>query len=159
MKIIFSSDWTGEGLKIHLEEYVSKQGHEVVERGLNSEGKALDYYDAAVSAATAMQEGLADFGVLICGSGMGVSLVANKFKGVYAALCESTFTAERSRAINNANILTMGSQIVGHDVAERMVDVFLSTKHGDNMPDHIIPFITQALDKVQAIEAEQLKDK
>ena len=157
MKIIFSSDWTAEFLKDHLEEYVTTQGHEVIECGLNSEGKALDYFDAAVSAAKALQEGRADFGVLICGSGMGVSLVANKFKGVYAALCESTFTAERSRSINNANLLTMGSQIVGFDVAERMLDVFLSTKHCDNMPDHIKPFITEALDKVAAIEAEQLK--
>jgi len=152
MKLIFGSDASAVNLKNHLEAYMKEKGYEIIERGLDEKGEPLAYYDAAVSVATAMQEGLATRAILMCGTGMGVALVANMHKGIRAALCESPFTAEKSRAINDANVLCMGEFIVGPVMAERMVDVFLATKHLDGMDCSTHEFLSEALGKIDKIE-------
>ena len=88
---------------------------------------AIPYYDGAVAACKVMQSGAAERAILFCGTGMGMSIVANRFKGVTAAVVESVFAAKMCRAVNNANALCLGQMIWGEWMAKEAVDVFLKT--------------------------------
>ena len=95
---------------------------------LPEDGNAFwyDYPDAAKAVATAVADGQADFGVLICGTGIGMSIAANKVKGVRAAVCGDTFSAETTRRHNDANVLCMGARVIGEEVMLRIVDAFFT---------------------------------
>ena len=111
MKIIVGADAWGVELKDTVKQHLAKHGHEVTDIG-GTPGNQRPYYDVAKEAARMLQAGAAERAVLVCGTGMGMAIVANKFKGVYASVIESEFTARMCRAVNNANVLTMGSMVV-----------------------------------------------
>lgn len=121
--VYLASDASGQPLLKEIEKYLSGKG-ELNVKDLGSE----PYYDAAAKLATTLQndEASDSIGVLCCGTGMGVSIVANKFTGVRAAVCENIMAAKYSRAINNANVLCLGKLITPPDQAKGIVDSFLS---------------------------------
>lgn len=115
---------------IHLKEVVIRclEQHQIpfVDVGTNGEA-AVDYPDFAAKVASGVANGDFERGILICGTGIGMSIAANKFYGVRAALCHNTFTARMSRAHNDANILVLGERVTGTGVAEEIVNVWLET--------------------------------
>lgn len=127
MKISIGSDHAGYDYKQILIDHLEDQGYEIIDEGPNSD-ESVDYpvYGHKVGQRVSNQE--ADFGITICGSGIGISLAANKVSGIRAALCSEPLSAELSRRHNNANVVSVGARLVGTDMAKEIVDVFLNTK-------------------------------
>jgi ribose 5-phosphate isomerase B len=126
MRVFLAGDHAGYELRQYLCHRLREWGHEVVDLGSASATESVDYPDYAVAAAehAGRGEGVA---VLVCGTGMGVSIAANKVAGVRAARCTDTFSARMARAHNDANALCLGGWITGHGLAEDMVRAFLGT--------------------------------
>lgn len=126
MKVAIGCDHGGYDLKERIASYLKEKGYEVDDKGCY-EKKSVDYpiYGRAVAKAVAAKE--ADMGIVICTTGIGISMVANKVKGARAALCTNELMAKMTRLHNDANILALGANIVGPGLAEAMVDVFLET--------------------------------
>ncbi len=156
MNIVIGADPWAADLKDTIKEHLESQGHAVTDVGTLGENK-VDYYDVAAAAARAVQAGQADRGIVLCGTGMGVAVVANKFKGVTAGLVESAHAAKMCRAINNANILAMGAMMIAPHQALMAVDNFLTTAHTDGLPPDLAQFVTDSLTHVAAIEDETMK--
>ncbi len=127
MKIALGSDHGGYDLKCAIEKFLVEKGHEVVDFGTDSYD-SCDYPQIAEPAARAVVAGECDRGILICGTGIGIGIAANKIDGVRAALCHDTFSARASRNHNNANILTMGQRVIGTGLALDIVDVWLESE-------------------------------
>ena len=127
MKIAMASDHGAYELKERLKLRLIQQGHEIVDCGTNSEEKC-DYPDYGRPAAQLVASGECDRAILLCTTGIGMSMVANKVKGVRCALCSDTLSASMTRRHNDANMLAMGGNIVGPGLAERIADVFLTTE-------------------------------
>lgn len=125
MKIVLSADHGGVELKRDIVSLLKAEGHEVLDLGTDS-AESVDYPDKGREAAEAIVDGRAEMGVIICGSGIGISIAANRIPGVRAAVCHDVTTARLARAHNNANILSIGARIVGKVVAEDMVNAFLN---------------------------------
>lgn len=131
MKIIIGSDHAGFDLKKkYIDLLVHELGYEVTDAGAYSI-ESVDYPDIARKVALAVSSGEYEKGVLICGSGIGMSIAANRFKGIRAALCHDIFTAEMSRRHNNANILVVGARVTGEGLAIEILKVFLKTAFED----------------------------
>ncbi len=126
MKFAIGSDHAAFALKEHVKKYLKSKGFEVVDKGTDSE-ESVDYpiYARRVSEAVANAE--VDFGILMCGTGLGMSIAANKVKGVRAALCLYPTMAKYARMHNDANILVMAGRLMGPTLAEETVDTFLAT--------------------------------
>src|SRR5512140_185956 len=128
MKIAFGADWVGYEHKRYLTEFVRQLGHEVFDMGGVS-GEVNDYVDYAEKVAQAVAAHEVDLGILICGTGIGMSIAANKIPGVRAALCHDAFTTARSRGHNDANVLALGAQVVSVPHAEELIKVWLATEY------------------------------
>ena len=126
MKICIGSDHGGYALKLELIEHLKARGFEVTDVGCDSD-KSCDYPVYAKAVTDIITEKKADLGILVCGTGIGMSMAANKVEGVRAALCHDTFSAKATREHNNANILCMGARVVGAGLAEMIVDTFVDT--------------------------------
>lgn len=127
MKIAIASDHGGFALKQQLMEYLNELNIEYKDLGCYS-AESVDYPDIAFPAAEAVARGEFDRGVLICGTGIGVSICANKVNGIRCALCGDVLSAELCRQHNNANMLAMGGRIIGVETAKRILRVFLETE-------------------------------
>ena len=125
MKIAIASDHGGYPLKAVLIPYLQELGHEVEDFGCHSTD-SCDYPDYAEPAARAVARGDCARGIVICSTGIGVSMVANKVRGVRCALCGDVYSAEMTRRHNDANVLALGASLTAPVLAERIVDVFLS---------------------------------
>ena len=126
MKIAIACDHAALKLKNDVIEKLGKEGYEVEDFGIY-EQKSVDYPDYALPVAEAVASGKADKGILICGTGIGMSIAANKVKGIRCALCSDTFSAHATREHNDANILAFGERVVGEGLAMDIVDTFLKT--------------------------------
>ena len=126
MKISIGSDHGGYELKLEIIEHLKERGIEVSDAGCDSPA-SCDYPVYAKKVAAAIQNKDADLGILICGTGIGMSMAANKEDGIRAALCHDVFSAEATRSHNNANILCMGARVIGPGLAEMIVDTFIDT--------------------------------
>ncbi|MEF3244973.1 MAG: ribose 5-phosphate isomerase B [Caldisericaceae bacterium] len=126
MKIAIGSDHAGFRLKEIVKNFLLTEGFEVEDVGTFTE-ESVDYPDYAFKVASLVSSGEYPFGILICGTGIGMSISANKVKGIRAALCNDLFTARFSREHNDANILCMGGRVVGEEVAKEIVKTFLSS--------------------------------
>jgi len=124
MRFAVASDHAGFNLKEFIKTQLHEYGHEVVDYGTDSESPC-DYPDFGRPAAEAVARGNCDQAILVCGSGIGMSIVANKTPGVYAALCSSGVQAEFARRHNNANVLVMGGRMIGYLAAEDILDRWL----------------------------------
>lgn len=127
MKVAIGCDHGGLHLKEDIKSLLADGGYEVTDFGTNSTD-SVDYPDIAVPVANAVANGEFDRGILICGTGIGIGIAANKVKGIRAVLCHDTFSAHASREHNNANILTMGERIIGPGLARDIVKIWLTTE-------------------------------
>lgn len=153
MKIVVAADPFAVELKDAVKEHLEKKGHEVADVGA-VKGADMPYFDAAPAAAKLLQEGKAERAILFCGTGAGMSIVANKFKGVSAVCVESVFSAKMARAINNSNVITMGAMIVAPWMAKEMVDVWMETKHTEGL-EEFAGFLKDACAKVNSLDTGQ----
>ncbi len=127
MKIALACDHGGLNLKNLISAYLKEHGYEVVDFGTNTTD-SCDYPDYALPAAEAVAQGECEKGILICSTGIGVSIVANKVNGVRCAHCHDVYCAEFTRRHNNANMLAMGEKVVGAGYALQIVETFLKTE-------------------------------
>ena len=126
MRISIGNDHRGSAVKRKVIELVRRLGHEVQDFGAVDDG-AVDYPDFAYVVAQAVAQSRFDRGILICGSGVGMSIAANKVRGVRAALCHDDLTAEMSRRHNDANILCLSGDLLGEQLAARTIEAWLAT--------------------------------
>ena len=126
MKFYIGTDHAGIDLKDYTVELLKEKGHEVIDLGPFSKSR-VDYPDYAVKVSKSVLEDLGSQGILICGSGIGMSMAANRFNGIRAALCHDAYTAQVARGHNDANILCFGERIVGKGVAESILDAWIAS--------------------------------
>jgi uracil phosphoribosyltransferase len=131
MKVITGSDHAGFDLKEEIKGLLAELGHEVEDVGAFSADVKVDFPDWGVKAAEKVASGKADRGILVCGTGIGMSIIANKVRGVYAALCHDEFTARMSREHNGSNVLVLGGRTTGAEVARAIAKVWLETEPQD----------------------------
>ena len=145
--LLVSSDPSGLPLKDSIVEHLRETGYTVVDLGTKKGGETVPYYEAAARACKAIQRGEATRAILFCGTGMGVSITANHFKGIRASVVESVESTKACRTINNANILCMGNRYWGdRKKANEAVDAFLSTPFAENND-----FLREAAKKVEEL--------
>ena len=128
MRIALSSDHRGFVAKEHVKAFLVEVGHAVTDFGCDSPA-SCDYPDTGLAGAECVATGAADCGIFFCGTGIGMSMTANKVRGIRAALCHDELTAELSRRHNNANILCLPADLIGEELIRRVVDVWLRTEY------------------------------
>jgi ribose 5-phosphate isomerase B len=147
VRVAVAADHAGYRLKTVVAAHLADSGHEVLDMGTDSE-ESVDYPSFCAAAGRAVADGLADFGVVMGGSGQGEQIAANKVNGVRAALCHDEWMARMARMHNNANVLAFGARVVADARALEIVDVFLATEFegGRHQP---------RIEQLAAIEAEE----
>lgn len=146
MKIAIASDHGGFELKDSMVEYIKSLGNEVMDLGTNS-ADSVDYPDYAKKVCEEIQQENSDLGILICGTGIGMSLAANKFEGIRAACVSDVYSAKMSRNHNNANVLCIGARVIGDEVAKLIIKTFLENEFEAGRHQ-------RRVDKIMAIEKE-----
>ncbi len=126
--IAVASDHAGLSLKRHLIEHLKAAGHTVTDFGPET-ADSVDYPDHGAPAARAVAAGECALGLLVCGTGIGMSMVANKVRGIRAALCHTEWEARATRAHNDANVLCLGERVIGPGLAEAILDAFLASEY------------------------------
>ena len=147
MKIAVGCDHGGLDHKNAIAEHLKERGFEITDFGIY-ENKSVDYPDIALPVAQSVASGEHDLGILVCGTGIGMSLAANKVRGIRAAVCSDHFSARYTRLHNNANILCLGGRVIGIGTALELVDLFVDTAFEGGRHQ-------KRIDKITAIE--QLK--
>lgn len=156
MTIAIASDLSGFPLKKELVEHLKESGYTVLDFGIENENAPQPYFIQAPKVAKAIQEGKAEKGILVCGTGQGMAIVANKHKGIYACVVDDIFSAEQSKIVNNANVITLGGWITAPFAGKQIVDAWLAMSFTQKM-EFKKDFLTNAFAQVQAIEEENLK--
>jgi len=153
MNVVLASDHIGQPLKQHLVEFLKTKGYGVLDVGVNDPAVRADYPDSATRAVSALRDGSAERAILVCGSGVGISIAANKYHGIYASVCHDTYSAHQGVEHDQMNALCLGSRVIGPALAEELALSFL---HAEPMtePRYIVRF-----DKVQAIERSERTDE
>ena len=152
MRIALAADHAGYALKQHLLEVVRALGHEVTDLGTGSEA-AVDYPDFAEKLGMAIREGRADRGILLCGSGVGASVAANKIPGVRAGLCHDGYSAHQGVEHDDVNILVLGARVIGPALADDLVKTFLAASYTHEERHE------RRLGKVKALERRWSKEQ
>ena len=145
MRIVIGGDHAGFGLKQKLAEYLRQSAHDVVDAGTNSEDP-VDYPDFAEAVGRAIVSHGAERGVLICGSGVGASVSANKIPGIRAAVCHDTYSARQGVEHDDMNVLVLGARVIGMELARELVDHFLAARYSGEARHQ------RRLEKVKALE-------
>ena len=151
LRVAVGADHAGFHLKESALDYLKKKGYEVEDLGTNPT-ESVDYPDYAVKVARRVARKQADFGVLMCGTGLGVAIAANKVHGVRAAPCNDTLSAQLARAHNNANVLTMGGRLTDAAAAEKILDTWFATSFLGGRH-------ARRVDKISALETPPLEKK
>lgn len=128
MRVAIGADHAGYFMKAYLVPYLQKRGHEVIDLGVHTDAISSDYPDAAKAVGQAILDGRAERGILICGSGVGACIAANKMRGIYASIAHDTYSAAQGVEHDNMNVLCLGGRIVGTTTAEKLVDAFLEAR-------------------------------
>lgn len=150
MKIAIGNDHAALELKNHIVDYLVKEGHEVVNFGTDTPA-STDYPIYGARVAHAVANGECERGIVICGTGIGISISANKVKGIRCALCSEPVSAKLTRQHNDANVLAMGARIIGSAMAEEIVHTFLTTEFEGGRHSRRVDLITK-LENGQTIE-------
>jgi len=153
MKIAIGSDHNAFQLKETIREFLADTEHEVVDYGCYSED-AVDYPDVAFEVSQAISEGKVERGILICGTGIGVCIAANKYPGIRAGLAHDVYAAERAQLSNNAQILTMGAQIIGPEAAKKVVNAYLNVEWAEGSKRKV----DKIMEKEQAFVNQDYKE-
>jgi ribose 5-phosphate isomerase B len=133
MRVAIASDHAGYPLKETIIKAVQAAGHEPVDLGTNSK-TSVDYADFAEKLGRALQSGRVERGILLCGSGVGACIAANKMKGIYAAICHDTYSAHQGVEHDGMNVLCLGGRVIGPALAKELVPAFLSARFVGNNP-------------------------
>ena len=152
MKIAVGADHGGFLLKVAIVRFLKERGFEVLDLGTYST-EPSDYPDFARSVSEAVLEGKAERGILICGSGVGASVAANKFPGIRAAVCHDTFSARQGVEDDDMNIICLGGRVIGHELAKEVVNTFLLSGFS-GAERHL-----RRLNKVKEFEREFMKGR
>lgn len=158
MKLAIASDLSGFPLAREIVKHI-KENHkdiELLDFGIESADAPKPYFEQAPKVARAVQKGEAEKGILICGTGQGMAIVANKHKGVYACVVDDLFSGERAKIVNNANVITMGGWITAPFLGTQIVDAWLAVAFTQKM-EFKKDFLTNAFNQVVAIENEMFK--
>ena len=145
MRIALAADHAGYLLKNEVKAKLSAQGHDVLDLGTDSPAP-VDYPDSAEAVADAIRDGQAERGIIVCGSGAGVSIAANKFPGIRAAVCHDTYTAHQAVEHDDMNVLCLGARVIGGALALDLVSAFLGARYAGEER------FQRRLDKVTRIE-------
>jgi len=148
-KIIIGGDPGGFDLKNAVRDHLLEEGYTVTD--VDSDEPRL-FQDVAREVAEGIKSGDYDRGIAICGTGMGVSIICNKHKGVYAALCESVYQARRSKQVNNTNVLCMGGFIIGSEIGRVMADAWLEAEHMKGLTPQMAEIVKNEFDELRALE-------
>ena len=151
MKVIMGADRAGFELKNAIKEDLLKRGYEVYDT--NPDAPVL-FQVAARAVASGVQSGEYERGIAICGTGMGVSIICNKHRGVYAALCESIYQARRSKTVNNTNVLCMGGFIIGNELGREMARAWLEAEHMVGLEPEMAKIVAKEFDELVEFERE-----
>jgi len=151
MRISIGADHAGYEMKQDLIEFIRQQGHTVHDVGTFEPGKPDDYPDYAILVANDIRSGNADRGILVCGSGVGVSVAANKFKGIRAGLCHDHYSAHQGVEHDDMNVLVLGARIIGPMMARDSTEAFLNAKFSGE-ERHV-----RRLNKVKGIEEAEMR--
>ena len=151
MKIAIGADHGGFSLKEAIKEFLENEGHSVVDVGTYSE-ESVDYPEFAYKVAKLVASGEVDRGVVMCGTGIGISISANKVKGIRAALVTNEYMAEMAARHNNANILAMGGRVITPEIGKRLVKIWLETPFDGGRHQ-------RRIDKIHAIEEGKLEER
>ena len=158
MKLAIGSDKSGFAVKEALKAWLTENGYEFDDLGTTDLADIHPYYRVASETAPLVADGTYDKAILLCGTGAGMCVVSNKFRGVYAVACERTYSAKMARAINNANILCMGGWIVGPEMAIEMTRAFLTTEWCQDLEDWRKENMKKFAVQIEAIE-EKIYDR
>lgn len=126
MKVGIANDHAATDLKMKVMKHLQDEGYEVVDYGTDGH-ESVDYPDYAKKVCDGVNSHEVDFGIAICGTGVGISIACNKVKGIRCAHCSETYSAEYSRRHNDANVVAFGARVIGEEIAYQIVDVFLKT--------------------------------
>ncbi|HYQ90591.1 MAG TPA: RpiB/LacA/LacB family sugar-phosphate isomerase [Candidatus Competibacteraceae bacterium] len=157
-KVVIGCDAYGYRLKESVKQYLIERGLEVDDVGVYTAQEPRPYYEVAMTVAARVAHNEIERGLLVCGSGMGMAIIANKFPGVYAAVCENRMAAERARSINNANVLTLGEFVTSPEAAREVVDAWLDTEFASGWEPAIQAFLHRSLGEIQSIEQRVVRD-
>lgn len=142
MKLAIGNDHVAVGMKKEIKDYLESKGIEVVDVGTNSTER-FDYPISGYKVAEMVSSGAVDGGVLICGTGVGISLAANKVHGIRVCVCSEPYTAQLSKKHNNANIIAFGARVVGIELAKMIVDAWLTTEFEGGRHQHRLDMISE----------------
>lgn len=156
-KLIIGSDKSGFYLKEAIKEHLENKGYEVFDCGTIDIEAFLPYYKVAGILAKSVSEGQYERGILCCGTGAGMNIVANKFKGVYSVVAESVYTAKMASVVNMANVLSLGGWVVAPQNAIEMVDAWLNTSFATGFDDTRKKFLENAYEMVKETENNNFK--
>jgi ribose 5-phosphate isomerase B len=156
MTIAIASDLSGFPLKEEVVKHLRSQGYDVLDFGIPNTEEPKPYFMQAPKVANAILNNEAEKGILVCGTGQGMAIVANKFKGIYACVVDDVFSAERAKIVNNANVITMGGWITAPFLACQIADAWLAMEFTQKM-EFKKDFLTNAFNQVQAIEQENFR--
>lgn len=159
MKIAIGADSYGLPLKDSIKKYLASNNYEIQDFGVNDSSDPTPYYQTADEVSQRVSRGEFERAILICGTGMGMSIIANKHPGIYAAVCENTFSAEKSRSINNSNVLTLGSMVTTEMIAKDIVEVWLNTQFTEGWEPSIQDWLRNSMDDVSSLEQKQFANK
>jgi ribose 5-phosphate isomerase B len=151
-KIVIGSDKSGFILKETLKTWLVSEGYEVSDLGTQDVENFQPYFEVAPKIAKAVAKGDFEKGILCCGTGMGMAITANKYRGVYAAVVESIYTARMSAVVNKANVLCMGGWVIAPEMGVEIVKEWLKTPFGQGFPDERVYFLDNAFSNVETIE-------
>lgn len=146
MKLAIASDHAGFALKTHIVAYLAANGHHVIDLGVQTDAVRADYPDTAAAVAHAVLDGFAERGIVVCGSGVGACIAANKFNGIYAAIAHDTYSAAQGVEHDRMNVLCLGGRVVGPALAEQLIEAFVRAQPN---PD---ARYERRFEKLQAIE-------
>ena len=156
-RIVIGSDPSGFQLKEAVKAHLIARGFEVTDVGTLSPEEPVMYYDVGERLGLAISRGEFERGIVICGTGMGVNLMVNRYPGVYCGLCESVHTVNHARKVNNINVLAMGGWFQGPELGCLMTDAFLDTKWHDDLDEGTIEVVTEGYERLKAAEAQYRK--
>ncbi len=157
LRLAIASDLSGFPLKQAIVEHLrEREDIEILDFGIESEDEPRPYVEQAPKVAQAIQDGEAERGVLICGTGQGMAIVANKHKGIYACVVDGVFAGERAKIINNANVITLGGWITAPFLGTQIVDAWLSVEFTQKMAFKK-DFLTASFNQVRTLEEEMFK--
>lgn len=157
MDIVIGCTRAGLKLKDHLIKFLSENGYRVEDVGMKADGEFVPYHKAAANVANLVSSGKFQRGIIICGTGAGSVIVANKFKNVYAVHCSNQFEASKAAAVNGSNVIVFGEWITPGEHATEILKTWMAAKFGEGFTPEWAAFLQNAVSEIQAMEKDNFK--